>query len=364
MLLPYNDAGSFSKGAVGRHSQRLATQGELLTGRKDGKRRRVVRSVASFWSRLNSNVDDSNNRGSSDRASTSDIESLNNKLQYLEDENKSLLHKISDLELEKEKLRISYAQQRIILENFEGDGSAIIGENGEVLDSTWWEDDLLKATNEARIGSESVMSPSDEECLIYDDDACPIEPDVSFQDALRDRAYWLVGLLALQSMSGFILARNEELLQTHPFIVYFLTMLVGAGGNAGNQASVRVIRGIALGTLNERTQKQFLNRELKMAISLSAILAFAGFIRAYIFRTPFAETVAVTTALALIVFSSICLGAILPLILKYLKIDPAHSSTTIQVIMDILGVVLTVLVSTTILDSPIGQIVLSKLSIR
>lgn len=27
-------------------------------------------------------------------------------------------------------------------------------------------------------------------------------------------------------------------------IVYFLTMLVGAGGNAGNQASVRVIRGI------------------------------------------------------------------------------------------------------------------------
>ena len=72
-----------------------------------------------------------------------------------------------------------------------------------------------------------------------EDGACPIEPDVLFIDALRDRAYWLVGLLALQSMSGFILARNEALLQTHPVIIYFLTMLVGGGGTAGNQASVR-----------------------------------------------------------------------------------------------------------------------------
>ena len=43
----------------------------------------------------------------------------------------------------------------------------------------------------------------------------------------------------MQSCSGFILARNELLLEAHPVIIYFLTMLVGAGGNAGNQASVR-----------------------------------------------------------------------------------------------------------------------------
>ena len=73
---------------------------------------------------------------------------------------------------------------------------------------------------------------------------CPVEPDVSFADAVRSRACWLAGLLALQSCSGFILSRNEALLQDHPVIVYFLTMLVGAGENAGNQASVRVIRGL------------------------------------------------------------------------------------------------------------------------
>ena len=61
----------------------------------------------------------------------------------------------------------------------------------------------------------------------------------SFLRVIQDRAGWLVGLLVLQSMSSFILARNEELLSEHMVIIRFLTMLVGAGGNAGNQASVR-----------------------------------------------------------------------------------------------------------------------------
>jgi hypothetical protein len=50
-----------------------------------------------------------------------------------------------------------------------------------------------------------------------DNDTCPVEPMVSFVEALRDRAVWLVSLLVLQSGSGLILARNEELLAHHPF---------------------------------------------------------------------------------------------------------------------------------------------------
>merc|ERR1719273_2627986 len=119
-----------------------------------------------------------------------------------------------------------------------------------------------------------MMQQDNNDCLDDDNNddnshACPVEPDVTFKDALRDRAYWLVGLLVLQSCSGLILSRNEMLLQKHPVIIYFLTMLVGAGGNAGNQASVRVIRGLALGRLDEPSQKnRFLDREFKMALSL------------------------------------------------------------------------------------------------
>ena len=332
-------------------------------------------------------------------------------LAQLRQENEILRLQVA--ELEEENLRLHkhggpVSPENIIIERFEGERKPLLDENGEEI-LPWYERDdddeddadrevlpgqkalmafgdnstevvvlpAKKKSSEppmsdltadlAGVGSASSSSTSlstEDECgdNEYDAFTCPIEPDVSFGDALRDRAYWLCGLLAMQSLSGFILARNEVLLQNHPVIIYFLTMLVGAGGNAGNQASVRVIRGLALGTLNESTQRQFLNREFKMALCLCGLLSTAGFIRAAAFRTPLPETVAITASLALIVFSSIGLGAVLPLVLQKLRVDPAHSSTTIQVIMDILGVVMTVFVSTLMLDSPVGQYIISKLT--
>ena len=280
-------------------------------------------------------------------------------------------------------------EQRLILEDFEGwpipnvdaRGGIVDGWNKrekrytdeltEVGDATTYyadADAAVEDEDDDELGLVSSGLDEDELCE-YDDQSnkwissigeCPLEPNLTFLDAMKSRAYWLVGLLALQSCSGFILSRNELLLQDHPVIIYFLTMLVGAGGNAGNQASVRVIRGLALGTLNPATQAQFLSREFRMAFALSAILSLAGFARAIIFQTPLPETVAVTLALSIIVFSSICLGAVLPLLLQKVGVDPAHSSTTIQVIMDILGVLLTVFVSTAVLDSVWGKMLVKS----
>ena len=435
-----------------------------LNKRTGSKRRQAAKTVSSLFSSFplyfskNSNGDigdDSNkNINGNGNGNTATISQL-------QQENEILRETITQLEHDNHRLEKSHARQRIIVEQFEGEGYG----DGDVVESAWWGqegtgtgtgngtgndadshaatapvastkrhvqfgdpesqtlnlglthrergmaaagDDRSRAssitTSSGQIpGQVQVQYPQDgeqEECDVEDDGGCPIEPDISFKAALKDRAYWLVGLLTLQSMSGLILARNELLLQTHPVIIYFLTMLVGAGGNAGNQAAVRgmcvlnyvilhvyvfwlgqyndpqllthllnhsfpfctVIRGIALGTLNERTQRKFLNREFKMAVSLSVILSVAGFIRAVAFGTPFAETVAVTTALAIIVFTSICFGAVLPLLLRKIDVDPAHSSTSIQVIMDILGVLLTVVVSTTVLDSPMGVMIIAKLT--
>ncbi len=53
-----------------------------------------------------------------------------------------------------------------------------------------------------------------------------------------------MGLLVLQSMSSFVLDSYQELLRNHLVVTLFLTMLVGAGGNAGNQSAIKVIRGL------------------------------------------------------------------------------------------------------------------------
>lgn len=175
--------------------------------------------------------------------------------------------------------------------------------------------------------------------------------DPSFFRNVLDRGSWLVGLLVFQSFSSFILAYNEKLLQTHPAIVYFLTMLVGAGGNAGNQATVRVIRELALGRLPDGTKLAFVLREVLMALALCIILGVFGYVRAYLNGgVSQAEAVTVTIALMLIVFISIVVGALLPILFQVMGLDPANSSTTIQVIMDISGVMITCFVATMVLD--------------
>lgn len=177
----------------------------------------------------------------------------------------------------------------------------------------------------------------------------------TFWHDIKERGGWLIGLLFLQSCSSFIIQYNESFLQGHMVIVQFLTMLVGAGGNAGNQASVRVIRGLAVGSLNERTMRPFLRQEIKMGFGLSALLGLTGCIRAALFRTPVGETIAVTTSLCAIVLISVVIGNMLPLGMKKVGIDPAHSSTTIQVVMDIMGVLITVCVSSFVLSFSVFQ---------
>jgi len=173
--------------------------------------------------------------------------------------------------------------------------------------------------------------------------------NMTFCSSLTDRTKWLVGLLVLQSMSSFIIARNESLLQHHTVIVQFLTMLVGAGGNAGNQAAVRVIRGLAVGNLNNHNLISYLKKELCGGFIICIVLGTAGCLRSVAFQIPLKETTAITSALVMIVMSSIIIGTALPLIMRLVKIDPAHSSTTIQVLMDILGVTITVFMTSLIL---------------
>jgi magnesium transporter len=94
-----------------------------------------------------------------------------------------------------------------------------------------------------------------------------------------------------------------------------------------------------VGSVNDANVREYLLEEMKMAFTMASVLGVAGCIRAAAFFVPVRETIAITTSLWLIVFFSIVLGSLLPLAMKHVHIDPAHSSTTIQVLMDILGVV-------------------------
>jgi hypothetical protein len=117
------------------------------------------------------------------------------RLQY---ENKQLRESLRRMEIENSRLLHDAPPSRIILETFEGERK------------------IRRAESMMMMDGEMAMDDSSMWCDELEDDACPVEPMISFGEALRDRAYWLVGLLILQSGSGLILARNEALLANHP----------------------------------------------------------------------------------------------------------------------------------------------------
>ncbi|CAD7942399.1 unnamed protein product [Amoebophrya sp. A25] len=203
-----------------------------------------------------------------------------------------------------------------------------------------------------------------------EDDAAAEEHDSMGLENFSQRISWLVGLLMLQSASSAILASFHVLLQFHPVVIYFLTMLVGAGGNCGAQSAMLVIRELvrqktsATGdrslTLNKSGKvvprvdlhriSLLVRQQASIGLKMGLICAVAAFVRCCLFHgTLVDEAFAIAVSMFCIVLTSACVGAALPLGMAYYGIDPAHAGAAIQVIMDITGVALTCLVSTIIL---------------
>ncbi len=167
------------------------------------------------------------------------------------------------------------------------------------------------------------------------------------------RFLWLSGLLLLQSLSSFVLEAHKELIRNHIVVTLFLTMLVGAGGNAGAQAAVSVIRAIAVKKITTRQHvAPVLMQEGAIGMLLALGLFFVGFVRVLLTRGGWGqeavrEALTIGAALFLIVLFSVVIGACLPLLFYFVvKVDPAHAGSSVQVVMDVLGVTITCVIAT------------------
>lgn len=182
-------------------------------------------------------------------------------------------------------------------------------------------------------------------------------------DEAWKRGTWLLGLLVLQSSSSVVLERYADLVKDHIEITLFLTMLVGAGGNAGNQSAISVIRGLATGTIQPTFSCALdtMWRQTRVGVALASVLSAGGFIRVLASRAAFADAgdvavaaagtdpalvaaIGIATSLFAIVTASTLTGSALPFALAAAGQDPANAGTTIQVCMDVAGVVITCVV--------------------
>merc|ERR1719343_1408830 len=105
-------------------------------------------------------------------------------------------------------------------------------------------------------------------------------------------------LLMCQSTSSLILEHFQVLLSSHPVVIYFLTMLVGAGGNAGGQSTVLVVRRLALAAHGRDKDARFsmtsvISKEVSVGARLALVLFAAAAFRCLIFKVQGKECLAI-----------------------------------------------------------------------
>jgi Mg/Co/Ni transporter MgtE len=174
----------------------------------------------------------------------------------------------------------------------------------------------------------------------------------AFEEAFS-RGKWLLFLLVLQSCSSFVLSSNEALIQDNVIITLYLTMLVGAGGNAGNQSAIEVITGLATGAIeyNGDSFRKTISKQLQVGALLGFFLGAGSFVRVYVTNRDLIGSFAISAACFSIVLCSTIVGGALPYVLIFCGQEPANAGSSVQVCMDVLGVTITCLVCTYIFQN-------------
>jgi magnesium transporter len=164
----------------------------------------------------------------------------------------------------------------------------------------------------------------------------------SFLSFIRKRAVWLIVLFVEEFFTQTALRHYDPVMEAVKGALLYVPLLISAGGNSGSQSSTLVIRGLALGEIKMLDWWRILFRELAMGIVLGCMIAVLAMGRVLMYPDQtflFAVTVGVTVLF--IIIAGCTVGAMLPIVLKKIGVDPATSSTPfIASLVDTLGVII------------------------
>ncbi|MFW6118211.1 MAG: magnesium transporter [Chloroflexota bacterium] len=158
-------------------------------------------------------------------------------------------------------------------------------------------------------------------------------------DVVRRRGVWLLLLIAVNTVTGAIIAQQQELLSEILILAAFIPLLIGTGGNVGAQSATVVIRGLATGEVKPRRALTVVLREAGIGALLGIVLGAVALGWAYALGRNLEVAAVVSTTLVAISIMATLAGGALPFAFRLLKIDPALvSAPFITTVMDIFGV--------------------------
>jgi magnesium transporter len=162
-----------------------------------------------------------------------------------------------------------------------------------------------------------------------------------FGDILKKRASWLVLLFVGQFLTSTAMKTYEHDLAAVLDLALFIPLVISSGGNSGAQSSALIIRAMSLAQVSLSDWRRVLLRELAMGLLLGLLLGLIGVMRAFWLDTDVGVAFTVGGSLIGIVLAGSTVGALLPIVLSRVKLDPAVSSAPlIASLVDVCGLVI------------------------
>jgi len=227
------------------------------------------------------------------------------------------------------------------------------------------ESELLLQSLVARDGPEALAASLCRACTSADQ-LDRIHQEVSLhRSTMRETAYfevpllrsvaqrfpWLLMLMIVQSVSGFVLQGFEDLIAQHLILAQFLTMLVGGGGNSSGQTVAELVKRLSKAELRWVDTPRILLREIAVGALLALGLGLAAFPRVRLLSKTATslDALAIAVSYMLIVLMANAVGVGVVMVLNRCGLAAVGAPPVVQVIVDVLGITLTCLVSTVIL---------------
>ena len=172
----------------------------------------------------------------------------------------------------------------------------------------------------------------------------------SFFSLFKKRAGWLIVLFLGEMLTATAMGHFQHEIEKAVMLSLFIPLIISSGGNSGSQAATLIIRAMAVKELSLRDWWYVMRREIFSGLTLGLLLGAIGFLRITAWQYlhiwdygPDWMLLAITIFFALIgvVMWGTLSGAMIPMILKKCRQDPAASSAPfVATLVDVTGLII------------------------
>ncbi len=154
----------------------------------------------------------------------------------------------------------------------------------------------------------------------------------------RRRAVWLGINLLTAFLASAVIGLFDATIEKVVALAVLMPIVASMGGIAGSQTLTVVIRGMALGHISSSNTPWLLNREFIVGLINGTIWAIVVAGVAILWFDDITLGLIIGTAIIINLLVAVLAGAALPLILKWMKIDPALAgSVLLTTVTDVIG---------------------------